>query len=328
MLILGLQGSPRKKSNTRHLLSLLLEEAAGLGAETETIHVCERNVLPCEEYIVCEKKGFCPIKDDMKSEIYGLIRRAEIVVLASPVFFFNVTAQLKALIDRCQTFWARKYRLKLADPFQNRRKGFTLAVGATKGKNLFEGLDLTAKYFFDAISADYRGGLFYRGIESVGDMAGHPTVAEDVRKAASDLMAPFMKREKILFVCQNNEALGPAAEAFTQVLAGDRFDAISAGIHPGKQLDPVMKNAMAKRGIDLEFRMPRPVETAVSKMKPDRIVLLGSTPLPPGLPERKVEHWDIADPAGNSMEQMIPALSKIDDHVRNWTENYSSDQTE
>jgi multimeric flavodoxin WrbA len=119
MLMLGLQGSPRKKGNTDFLLSTFLQAAETRGARTRAIHVMERNILPCKEYLVCEKKGYCPIDDDMASEIYGLLRQAEVVVLASPIFFYNMTSQLKALVDRCQTFWARKYRLKLRDPSED-----------------------------------------------------------------------------------------------------------------------------------------------------------------------------------------------------------------
>jgi multimeric flavodoxin WrbA len=179
MLIVGLQGSPRKKGNTNFLLSSFLKAAEHRGAVTNAVQVVERNILPCKEYVVCEKKGYCPIDDDMASEIYGLLRQAEVVVLASPIFFYNMTSQLKALVDRCQTFWARKYRLKLSDPLKATRRGYLLSVGATQGKNLFEGLQLTAKYFFDAIDARYEGSLVYRGIEGSKDLAQHPTVQEE-----------------------------------------------------------------------------------------------------------------------------------------------------
>ena len=134
MFILGLQGSPRvKKSNTRFLLSAFMQQAESLGARTHVVEVPGKNIIPCKEYIVCEKKGFCPIDDDMKHEIFALIRKADVIVCATPIFFFNMTAQLKALVDRCQTFWGRKYRLKLRDPGSRTRQGFLLAVVAIGG---------------------------------------------------------------------------------------------------------------------------------------------------------------------------------------------------
>ena len=100
-----LAGQSAKKGNTHFLLSSLLDEAERLGARTQTIKVASRNIVPCKELVVCEKKGFCPIDDDMKHGIYALLREADVILLASPVFFYNVTAQLKALIHRCQTLW-------------------------------------------------------------------------------------------------------------------------------------------------------------------------------------------------------------------------------
>ena len=124
------------------------------GAAIKRIHVPEKHIKPCQGCVFCEKKGYCRQQDDdMTREIYPLLRRAEIVVAASPMYFYSVTAQLKVLIDRSQALWSRRYRLKLTDPLAGTRAGVMLSVGATKGKNLFEGTHFTARYFFDALSA-------------------------------------------------------------------------------------------------------------------------------------------------------------------------------
>ncbi|MCP4681177.1 MAG: flavodoxin family protein, partial [Desulfobacterales bacterium] len=99
MFILGLQGSPRRKGNTSKLLSAFLTEAKNLGAHTYYLDVPRMNITPCQECGTCEKKGFCPIDDDMQ-KVFFLLRRADIIVMATPVFFYGPTAQLKALIDR------------------------------------------------------------------------------------------------------------------------------------------------------------------------------------------------------------------------------------
>jgi len=81
--------------------------------------------------------------------------------------------------------------LGLTDPGRKWRRGFLLAVGATKGKNLFEGVNLTAKYFFDAVGASFDGSLAYKQIEGAGDIAKHPTALEDAKERAKALVAPF-----------------------------------------------------------------------------------------------------------------------------------------
>jgi multimeric flavodoxin WrbA len=316
MLILGLQGSPRKKGNTNFLLSTFLQAAERRGALTRAVQVAERNILPCKEYVVCEKKGTCPIDDDMAGEIYGLLRQAEVVVLASPIFFYNMTSQLKALVDRCQTFWARKYRLKLNDPLKKTRRGYLLGVGATQGKNLFEGLQLTAKYFFDAIDARYEGSLVYRGIEGAKDLANHPTVREDVEQAVDALMASYAARKKVLFLCRQNAGRSQMAGAFAQHLAGDRLDVAAGGSQPAEKLNSDVVSAMAEKKIDLAFRTPQGIEAALASGRPDAIVTMGCGEECPLVPGALHQEWDVPDPSGQPMETVRRVRDEIESRVK------------
>jgi len=316
MLILGLQGSPRKKGNTNFLLSTFLQAAERRGAVTQAIQVVERNILPCKEYVVCEKKGYCPIDDDMASEIYGLLRQAEVVVLASPIFFYNMTSQLKALVDRCQTFWARKYRLKLGDPLKGSRRGYLLSVGATKGKNLFEGLQLTAKYFFDAIDARYEGSLLYRGIEGAKDLANHPTVREEVEQAVEALMAPYAARKKVLFLCRDNACRSQMAGAFAQHLAADRLDVSTGGSQPAEKINPDTVTVMAEKKIDLAFRKPQGIEAALAGGQADAVVTMGCGEECPVAPGALRENWDLPDPSGQPLETLRRVRDEIESRVK------------
>jgi len=296
MFVLGLQGSPRKKGNTRFLLSAFLEEAQRLGAGTQMIEVCQKKIEPCMEYILCEKKGICPIDDDMKHEIYPLLRKADVIVAATPIFFYNTTAQLKALIDRSQTLWARKYKLHLTDPNRNWRRGYTLAVGATRGKNLFEGLHLTMKYFYDAVGAEYVGSLTYREIEKPGDMERHPTLRTDIQTAVATLLEPFRGRNKILFACRDNACLSQMAGAFAQSLAGDKLDVLSAGSQPAEKLNPLMVEVMQEKGIDMGFRQTASINAMLATEKPCRIISMGrddTVVVPGGIPQ---ELWHFTEP--------------------------------
>jgi len=315
MLVLGIQGSPRRKGNTAYLLSAFMAEAEKLGASTLVVEVDQKNITPCKEYVVCEKKGYCPIEDEMTHEIYPLLRKAEVIVVATPIFFYNATAQLKALIDRSQTLWARKYRLNLTDPARHIRRGFLLSVGATKGKNLFEGLHLTMKYFFDAVGAGYDGSLTYRGIEKIGDMKKHPAVLGDVEKAARDLLDPLMGRKKILFLCRENACRSQMASAYAQFLFGRQIDASSAGSQPAEDINPVMQAVMQEKGIDMAFRRPRSIDDALAECKPDRIITMGCGEACPIIPGVKIEDWDLPDPAGQSIDFMRRIRDEIESRV-------------
>jgi multimeric flavodoxin WrbA/protein-tyrosine-phosphatase len=317
MLILGLQGSPRKKGNTHFLLSTFMTAAEKFGARTHVIDVTQKKIIPCKEYTVCEKKGYCPIEDDVKDEIYPLLREAELVIVATPIFFYNMTAQLKAVVDRCQTFWARKYKLKLKDPGANMRRGFLLAVGATKGKNLFEGLNLTTQYFFDAIWAKFEESLTYRGIEGPKDMARHPKVIDEVEQAAGRLMKPFQGRKKVIFVCRENACRSQMASAFAQFLAGDKIDVTNGGSEPAEKINPDMVKVMHEKGIDMAFRSPRSIEEAIANDTPELIITMGCGEQCPVVPGAKITDWDLPDPAGKSIDFMRNIRDEVEKKVVN-----------
>ncbi len=174
MRILGLFGSPRRGGNTELLLEEALKGAESEGAEVERIYLPDYAITPCKECHGCDQTGNCVILDDMQ-KIYPKLLEADVIILASPIFFYGVTAWAKALIDRSQALWARKYLLK--DPSLGKegkkRKGFLISVGATKGQKVFEGAILTAKYFFDVLNAEYVGDLLFKGVEAKGDILKH-----------------------------------------------------------------------------------------------------------------------------------------------------------
>jgi arsenate reductase len=323
MLVLGLQGSPRKKGNTAFLLSAFLKAVEKCGAITHTIEVCSKNIKPCMEYTTCEKTGFCPIKDDMDPEIYAMLRQADIIVTATPVFFYSAPAQLKALIDRCQTLWARKYRLGLTDPGRKWRKGFLLALGATRGKNLFEGLHLTMKYFYDAVGASFSGSLTYRQIENLGDMKKHPTVLEDIKAEVEKLVVPLTARKKVLFACRENAGRSQMASAFARQLAGDRLDVFHAGSQPAQHLNPVMVEAMAEKGIDMAFRKTNSLNDLLDTVTPDMIVTMGCGEACPFIPGVIRQDWDLPDPAGQSLDVTRKIRDEIEKRVIQLVEQLS-----
>jgi multimeric flavodoxin WrbA len=123
-------------------------------------------------------------------KIYPKLLEADAILLASPIFFYGVTAWAKALIDRCQALWSRKYVLK--DPSLGKegkkRKGFFISVGATKGQKIFEGAVLTARYFFDVLNAEYAGDLLIKGVDVGGDILKQPEVLKQAFEAGGKLV--------------------------------------------------------------------------------------------------------------------------------------------
>jgi multimeric flavodoxin WrbA len=314
MLVLGLHGSPRRKGNTHFLLTTFLDEAAQQGARTAAVDVTRKNIVPCKELVVCEKKGFCPIDDDMH-QIYALLRAAEVIVAASPVFFYNVTAQLKALIDRCQTLWARKYRLKLVDPLHKIRCGVLLSAGATRGQNLFEGMKLTTQYFFDAIDATFSASLTYRGIEGPKDMAGHEGVREELHETVQRVLSPLLGRKRVLFAGRRDACHSQMAGAFAQMYAGDRLDVMTAGSEPADAVNPVMVAVMQEKGIDMAFRKPKDIQTAIAEGPPEMFVNMGTGENGPPVPGAEAVAWDMTASADQPIEVMRKVRDEIEEKV-------------
>lgn len=171
--LLAVQGSPRKGGNTEILLDEAIRGACEAGAQVEKVELRLLRITPCMELYECKKNGQCAIKDDMTG-LYAKMDKSHRLILASPIFFYTVSAHVKSFIDRCQAGWARRYVLgeRISSPVQ--RKGAFIAVGATRGKRLFDGVKLTVKYFFEAIDMTYADELLVRGVDEKGEILKYP----------------------------------------------------------------------------------------------------------------------------------------------------------
>jgi multimeric flavodoxin WrbA len=180
MKVLGIYGSPREGGNSDLLLDKALEGAAAAGADVEKVYVRNLKISGCQECGGCDKTGQCVILDEMKN-VYPSIWNAETIILSSPIFFYGIPGPTKVLIDRSQAMWSKRMLEKSPDQRKkyDHGRGYLIAVGATKGKNLFEGVQLTAKYFFDALDKSYEGGLFLRAIEGKGSILEHSAALQE-----------------------------------------------------------------------------------------------------------------------------------------------------
>jgi protein-tyrosine-phosphatase len=193
--------------------------------------------------------------------------------------------------------------MKLIDPKANFRKGFLLAVGATKGKDLFTGTSLTAKYFYDAVGARYEGFLGFRQLEEPGAIAHHPTALADAKAKGEEMAGAFSARRRVLFLCRENAGRSQMAEALLQHYAGDKFDAQSAGDQPAPEINPLAIEAMAEQGIDLAFRRPRGMDQIADGGRSfDLVVQMGCEQSCPLTLAERVENWELEDPAGKPLE--------------------------
>jgi len=185
--VLGIMGSPRRQSNTEILLDRALAGAKEAGAEVEKVLVSQLKISPCLEIYACRKDGNCAIKDDMQS-LYDKLLEADHIIFASPIFFYGITSQAKAVVDRCQALWIRRHVLGIGKENNRERRGAFISVGATRGAKLFDGAVLTVKYFFDAIGVKYAGDLLVRGVDNKGQIKEHPAVLDDAFRLGQELV--------------------------------------------------------------------------------------------------------------------------------------------
>ncbi|RLE81176.1 MAG: flavodoxin family protein [Thermoprotei archaeon] len=109
MKALGICGSPRRGGNTEYLLRLALKELEQWGVETKEVFLAEYDIKPCTSCRYCVDHGQCCIDDDMSNTIVPWLLSSQIVIVASPVYFNNVSSYVKVFIDRT---WCLRGRLK------------------------------------------------------------------------------------------------------------------------------------------------------------------------------------------------------------------------
>jgi multimeric flavodoxin WrbA len=187
--ILAIYGSPRRKGNTSELLKRAVRGATESGAQIEEIFLRDLKISPCLEIYGCKKTGRCVINDDFQ-DVYDKILSSHGIMLASPIFFYMVSAHTKILMDRCQALWVKKYWLNNM-PIENKsntKKALFISVGATRGKRLFDGVLLGVRYFFDAIDVELWKSILYRGLDLEGDVLHHPDYLEEAYSSGKELV--------------------------------------------------------------------------------------------------------------------------------------------
>lgn len=105
--ILILSGSPRKGGNSDLLCDEFMRGAVESENNVKKIFVRDKSISPCSACYFCSKnEGICAIKDDM-AEILEKMHWADVIVMSSPVYFYSIDAQMKAVIDRCVAQWTK-----------------------------------------------------------------------------------------------------------------------------------------------------------------------------------------------------------------------------
>jgi len=188
--ILGIAGSPRQNGNTSLMLDEALKGARAAGATINKIVVCNRDINPCLACGDCAKTGECWQEDGME-KIYNLTLSSHGIILAAPIYFNSLNAQTKALIDRHQCIWARKYLLgeEVTDPaIRHARRGLFLSAAGADDPRAFDGALKVVDMFFDVLDIIYYERLLFFRMGEKGAVKNHPTALRDAYSAGEHLV--------------------------------------------------------------------------------------------------------------------------------------------
>jgi len=161
--IVVLVGSVRKGGNTE-LLAQAFAEGAGKQHEVELVSVADYDIHPCIGCNSCyTREGHRCFREDGMQAIYEKLKQAEVLVIASPVYFYGISAQLKALVDRLHT--------PMRNEFPIRKLGLILA-GAAEIPDLFDPIVLQYRMILRFFRLEDAGMVLVPGVKEKGDVAG------------------------------------------------------------------------------------------------------------------------------------------------------------
>ncbi|NQU94707.1 MAG: flavodoxin family protein [Candidatus Omnitrophica bacterium] len=187
MYVLGINGSPRIHGNTDTLLDKALEGAKSKGAEVEKVILNTFRIMACQECEYVRDDGTCILEDDFQP-VYEKIKKADAIIIASPIFFGSLSAQTKIMIDRFQCDWRYKYILNKEAHREKTKRGAFISVEASKRQDFFDNAKSIVKNFFVSIDAAYKLELFCQGIEGKEDILKHPDYLDKAFELGKDLV--------------------------------------------------------------------------------------------------------------------------------------------
>ena len=190
MNILILSGSPRKGGNTDLLVEAFVKGASQRN-HVEVVSVRDYKVNPCMGCNACfkSKENICAQKDDM-SLIYEKMNHADMLVIASPVYFYELSAQLKAVIDRCHNPIRDTFRIK---------KMALLLVGAATLPELFDSILSQYQLCLNFFKLEDAGHVLVRGVKDKGDIKNTNALNEAFKLAQSiHILLRYPTEDKML----------------------------------------------------------------------------------------------------------------------------------
>ena len=162
-----LSSSPRKGGNSEKLATAFAKGVEEMGNHVEIVYLREKQYSFCKGCFACLKLGHCVIKDDAV-EIAAKMHDADVLVFATPVYYYSVSGQLKTMLDRSNPLFDSDYAFT---------KVYLLAAATENEPETVEGAVKAVQGWVDCFErCELAGTVFAGGVTDVGDIAGHPAL--------------------------------------------------------------------------------------------------------------------------------------------------------
>lgn len=178
---MGISACAGPSGRSELLIKALLNEFSKDGHEVKKIAVRDIDVSFCDGLRGCEKSGICKWKDDMQS-VERDILSSDVVIVSSPIYFTSLPAKLKAVVDRCQVYWAKKNLLK---KFETKsKKGIFISVAGRRPD--FKHAEAIIKAFFSIFNIEFSGRFYLPNTDCMNG-EHFKEAEEEVRKLTKEV---------------------------------------------------------------------------------------------------------------------------------------------
>lgn len=159
--------SPRRNGNSNRLAEAFAKGALQAGHQVETVYLCEKNIGFCRGCLACQKTMRCVIRDDADA-IAQQMGAADILVFATPIYYYGMSGQMKAMLDRANPLFSADYTF---------RDVYLLTAAAEDGPEMPEGAVHGLQGWISCFEkARLAGSVFAGGVTDVGEIEGHPVL--------------------------------------------------------------------------------------------------------------------------------------------------------
>jgi len=171
-------GSPHLTGKTNKILTEVINSDEQ-GIEFKRIDILKKDIHHCIGCNQCNKGDFSCIYDDDMVEIYKAIEAADVIILATPIYFNSVTSLMKTMIDRCQRF----FNMKVNHGYEfKKKKGILIGTAGSKLPKSFESFLNIADYFFLSVNGQIEKTLFVNGTDQKDYLKRHLSAIKDMEK--------------------------------------------------------------------------------------------------------------------------------------------------